>query len=342
MKLLHLPVGADNLANEVTLLRRSLNEPQNPVELAFPTSTAYDLYRQVFEPAKSFLSGARQILLVPDGALQSLPFEVLVTRPSDQAPSNAHPEDNRQTAWLARDVAIAVLPSVGSFQVLRQVTPRSNAARPFLGVGDPVLTGSSQSNLLPLPETSAELQKVAAILGASQSDLLLRERANEPMLRATPINQYRIVEFATHGLVANELDIPEPALVLTPAPEDDGLLTASKIATLAFNADWIVLSACNTAGDNGRPGADGVSGLAKAFFYAGSRSLLVSHWEVKSLAAVNLITDTFTQLSANPTITRAEALRRSEMSLLDATDVPPRYAHPMYWAPFSYIGDGGR
>jgi CHAT domain-containing protein len=95
--------------------------------------------------------------------------------------------------------------------------------------------------------------------------------------------------FATHGLMSGDLGgLAEPALVLTPPPEaspdNDGLLTASKIATLKLNASWVVLSACNTAAGDGTPDAGGLSGLAKAFFYAGARSLLVSHWSVPSQA----------------------------------------------------------
>jgi len=137
--------------------------------------------------------------------------------------------------------------------------------------------------------------------------------------------------------------LAEPALVLTPPAEatakNDGLLTASKIATLKFNADWVVLSACNTAAGDGTPNADGLSGLAKAFFYAGARSLLVSHWRVRSEAAVQLTTGAFTELAKDPTIGRAEALRRSMMAILDRAN-PPESAHPLYWAPFVLAGEG--
>ena len=118
------------------------------------------------------------------------------------------------------------------------------------------------------------------------------------MLRRSPLDQYRIIQFATHGLVSGELKgLAEPALGLTPplkaTADDDGLLTASKIAALKLNADWVVLSACNTAAGDGIPGAGGLSGLARAFFYAGARSVLVSHWSTRSQAAVKLMTGTF-------------------------------------------------
>jgi CHAT domain-containing protein len=115
-----------------------------------------------------------------------------------------------------------------------------------------------------------------------------------------PLDHYKIIQFATHGLMSGELKgLAEPALVLTPppaaTPDDDGLLTASKIATLSLNADWVVLSACNTAAGDGTADRDGLSGLAKAFFYAGARSV-----PVQSEAAVNLTTGTFAELAKDP------------------------------------------
>jgi len=155
-----------------------------------------------------------------------------------------------------------------------------------------------------------------------------------------------VLAFATHGLVAGELTgVAEPALVFTP-PEtgteaDDGLLTASEIATLDLDADWVILSACNTAAADGTPNAEGLSGLAKAFFYAGARTLLVSHWAVASDAAVALTTGMLDELAKQPEIGRAEALRRSMLSLM-ANEEKDYFAHPMFWAPFIIVGEGAR
>jgi CHAT domain-containing protein len=123
-----------------------------------------------------------------------------------------------------------------------------------------------------------------------------------------------------------------------PSDLDDGLLTASEVAQLKLNADWVVLSACNTiAGD--RPGAEALSGLARAFFYAGARALLVSHWAVASDAATRLTTSTFAILKADPKLGRAEALRRAELVYLnDKSD--PRNAYPAFWGPFEIVGEG--
>ena len=161
---------------------------------------------------------------------------------------------------------------------------------------------------------------------------------------------YRVVHFATHGLLAGDIETMasrqgEPALVLTPPAtpqdtDDDGLLTASEVAQLKLNADWVILSACNTAAGD-KPGAEALSGLARAFFYAGARTLLVSHWPVYSDAAVQLLDRTFAELHAHPEIGRSEAFRRAMIALIDdpAQDDNP---HPSVWAPFSVIGEGGK
>ncbi len=108
---------------------------------------------------------------------------------------------------------------------------------------------------------------------------------------------------------------------------DDGLLTASEVAQLKLDADWVILSACNTASADGTPGAQGLSGLAKAFFYAGSRALLVSHWPVVSDAAVAITTRMLAE-AAKPGVGRAEAHRRAMMAMIDDKD-RPHYAHPL-------------
>ena len=157
------------------------------------------------------------------------------------------------------------------------------------------------------------------------SDIHLGRDASESTVKQIPLAEYRVVYFATHGLVAGDVKgLGEPSLALTlprkPSDFDDGLLTASEVAQLKLNADWVVLSACNTiAGD--KPGAEALSGLARAFFYAGARALLASHWSVESDAATQLTTRVFAIMKTDPMLGRAEALRRS--MLVQITNMLP-------------------
>ena len=205
-----------------------------------------------------------------------------------------------------------------------------------------------KSRLCPLPDTAFELKCVAKNLGANAENLVLGKGMTETAVKHMALDHYRVVHFATHGLLAGETaelakNHAEPALVFSPPDsatvEDDGLLTASEIAGLKLDADWVIMSACNTAG-GGEPGAEALSGLARAFFYAGARALLVSHWPVNSYAATMLTSRTFAELKRDPDLSRSEAFRRAMLALMNDKN-RPWAAHPSVWAPFVVVGEGG-
>ncbi|MEM9030061.1 MAG: CHAT domain-containing tetratricopeptide repeat protein [Pseudomonadota bacterium] len=371
---------AADIAADVAELRKALDPlaaQKSGVATPFDLNRAHKLYKLVFGGVESALTGKTHLVFIPTGPMTSLPPQVLVTRPP--AAGLTSERALREAAWLIRRTALSILPSVQSLEALRRLAPQSGASRAFIGIGDPALVGPNAlpkpargkpSNavvasrgatnasfyrgnlanvravraLTPLPDTAQELQAIARVLGAGPDDVLLRNEARESIIKSRPLKSYRVVHFATHGLVSGELSgLAEPALVLTPpeqpTAEDDGLLTASEIVTLSLDADWVVLSACNTAaGDD--IGAEALSGLARAFFFAGARALLVSHWSVFSDAAVKLTTTAFGALRRSQErgkpIGRAEALRQSMLALVD--DGRP----PAYWAPFVVVGDGGR
>jgi CHAT domain-containing protein len=266
-----------------------------------------------------------------------------------------------------------VQPAVSSLTSLRRFAEARHAGKPFVGFGDPDFKGGKTEGvqakdiqivslfrggaanvdglrrLPPLPETAGELRAEAQVLGAPPSSVYLRQDATVTKVKSLDLSDVRVVAFATHGLVAGDLPaLTEPALALTPpsvpTEEDDGLLRASGVSQLKLNADWVVLSACNTAAADGTPGAEGLSGLAKAFFYAGARSMLVSHWPVDSVATVKLTTGAFRALESDPAIGRAEAFRRAMLAMIDGagkTGGTAYEAHPLYWAPFVVVGEGG-
>jgi CHAT domain-containing protein/tetratricopeptide (TPR) repeat protein len=200
-------------------------------------------------------------------------------------------------------------------------------------------------HLAPLPETALELCQVANSFAPVKGDVYLGKDASETMIKSLSksgrLNQYRMLHFATHGALSGQVrGSIEPGLVLTPpaaaTAADDGYLSSSEISQLRLNADWVVLSACNTAGGDAA-NSEAFSGLARAFFYAGSRALLVTHWPVNSDAAVAITTGAIGAMGASSRIGPAEALRRSISALAAKGGAN---AHPSVWAPFVLVGNG--
>jgi CHAT domain-containing protein len=238
-----------------------------------------------------------------------------------------------------------------------QVADMSSVTRglPLKRRNGPKLDGvdSLQLAQLPrLPDTAEELKSIALALQADPSKVLnLGKDANEKNVKSMDLSRFKIVAFATHGLVAGELDgLTQPALALSaPAVADsdgDGLLTMEEVLALKLNADWVVLSACNT-GAGVVAGAEAASGLGRAFFYAGTRALLLTNWSVHSQSARELIADLFKRQADDPKLTRGEALRQAMMAMVDGPGYLSdgktefAYAHPLFWAPYSIIGGGG-
>jgi CHAT domain-containing protein len=216
------------------------------------------------------------------------------------------------------------------------------------------LTNADMSMLPRLRETADEVRNIAEALGADPvADVFLGKQASESIVRSMNLNDRRVIVFATHGLVSGDLNgLTQPALALSSpdvtGEQEDGLLTMGEVLGLKLNADWVVLSACNTSAADGA-GAEAVSGLGRAFFYAGAKSLLVTHWPVETTSAKALTTGIFTLQSENPSLSRSETLRQAMMHLIDGPGYVDSvsgqsvfsYAHPIFWAPFSLIGDGG-
>jgi CHAT domain-containing protein len=221
----------------------------------------------------------------------------------------------------------------------------------------PKTRGVGQAELakLPrLPDTGEEVVSVAKALKANLNrDVFLGTRATEKAVKQANLSDYKVVHFATHGLIPLDLNgLTQPALALsspklTSGTREDGLLTMGEILTLQLDADWVVLSACNTAA--GEEGGEAFSGLGRAFFYAGTRAILLSNWPVETTSARALTTDLFKRQAEHTILSRSQALQAAMLGLIDgpgyidpeSNKVVFSYAHPIFWAPFSLVGDGG-
>ncbi len=364
------PLRSEVLTKSIATLRRQLDPDQwktRPLE-PFDRALAHRLYLSMWAPLESVVKDKTQVFVVPMGPLTSFPLSVLVTEePKGGTAGDADPQALRDTAWLIKRHALTTLPSISSLKALRVYANKGSGSEPFAGFGDPAVGAGATEGitiagarsvasvfrgaeldlsalraLSPLPGTAGELRALAKALGASETaDVYLRERATEAQVKSIDLSRKRVIAFATHGLMAGDMGLGEPGLVFTPpgtaSERDDGYLSASEAAGLNLRADWIVLSACNTAAGDA-PGAHGLSGLARAFFLAGAKSLLVSHWPVWDDAAMKLTTGAVADMAKNPGAGRAEALRQAMLSVMNDASTA-RFAHPAAWAPFILVGE---
>lgn len=379
----------DAVTNRVSAIRRGLDLGNNAaLDSDLDLEAAHLLYAQFVQPVISGLGTAEHVLIVPHGPLGQIPFALLPSKPvalgRNPLPFAAYAD----VPWLIRERAITQLPSVSTLYALRHFPPQQRGERSiFLGFGDPLfnLRQASESrnefapaklagrsiglrvspgtrnassagiaDLARLPDTATELRDIASALKADAANTVhLGKAANETTVKTSKLADYRIVAFATHGLIPGDLNgLAQPALALsnpevTGEKDADGLLTMEEILSLKMNADWVVLSACNTASADGSS-AEAVSGLGRAFFYAGTRALLVTNWPVETVSARLLTTELFRKQAEQPTLSRAQALRSAMLTVMQGKSIDPAtgkaeysYAHPLFWAPYSLVGDGG-
>jgi CHAT domain-containing protein len=218
---------------------------------------------------------------------------------------------------------------------------------------DAQISSCKLQDLNRLPDTADEIMGIAQTMGADlEKDVYLGERASEGRIKNMKLSDRRVIAFASHGLVPGDLDgLDQPAIALSSplvtGETEDGLLTMSEIMTLNLDADWVVLSACNTGAAEGT-GAEALSGLGRAFFYAGTRSILVSMWPVETTSARKLTTNLFLHQQRDKSLSRMRAHRKAMLDLIDREMLKDNstgraiasYAHPLFWAPFIIVGEG--
>ncbi len=324
----------------------------------FDIADAQKLYQMTLGGVAGAMDGVKSLVVAPAGPLLSLPFEVLLTGP-------AEPTDLADAPWLVRKFTLAHVPAPSNFVSLRKIAAGSRATHPWFGFGDfhPVTLAQAErtftgagcgdsakllAGLPPLPYARKELEAARALLGADASDELLGPAFTADAVLKARLKDYRILQFSTHALLPSELRCQSEPAIITSAPPNaptanGALLTASAVVGLDLDADLVVLSACNSGGPGGTTAGESLSGLARAFFYAGARSLAVTHWAVNDQVAAFLVADTLRRMRENANLGVAGALRDAQLAMLaDAgKGLPAEIAHPFFWAPFAVIGEGG-
>ncbi len=343
----------------------------------FQAQLASELYTQLLAPVSRVTQGKQHLIIAAGGPLAQIPFAVLLTRPtatlSPDAPwlirQAALSYVPSLGAWTALRRLAQASPAPEPFAgwgdplFKRMANMPATAASPSGGDRDRPAQRAAQSTDLdspatdstvrygdmpPLPDTRDELMAIANSLQADpQHDLHLGEMATKASVlhssQTGELLKKRVIAFATHGLMAGDLPrLNQPALALAGTGDEaehplNALLTLDDVLGLKLHADWVVLSACNTAAADGQAG-EALSGLARGFFYAGAHSLLVTHWSVESDSAKRLTTATFVHYTQHAQARKAESLRQAMLGL----QATPRFAHPAYWAPFALVGDGER
>ncbi|WP_372623709.1 CHAT domain-containing protein [Falsiroseomonas sp.] len=356
-----IAIGDAGAAALVARMRAGVDQPGTV--RSFDTAAAHELYTKLFGPVATALEGVEQLTVIPDGPLLSIPFGMLLAEPADPAALG-------RAAWLIRRHAIAHATSAQAVVTLRNAAPASAAPRAYVGFGDFEPPSAAQlarsfpadrcaqdarlaGGLVRLPGTREEVRIAAQLAGGGAGATTYGAAFTQAALRTAQLDQHRIIHLATHALLPGELScVQEPSVVLSAAPgaadASSAFLRASQLLDLKLDADLVILSACNTAGPaSGLAGTTGsageaLSGLARSFFYAGARGLLVTHWPAVDQAAAITVADTMRRQEAGAD--SATALRGAQLVLLDEAgrSLPEFYAHPYYWAGFALIGDGRR
>jgi len=356
---------------------------------AFDLDRSYELYSNLLLPVREGWKDAHDLVIIINDPVSQLPLSVLITAPYKRSKDEKLLfEGYRNAPWLIHHVSITMVPSASSLISIRQLPPGTIQRKAFVGFGDPIfnpeqiakseketetiqvrsvrlsnrggldsqnVTSSRLENLNRLPDTAEEIRTIATTLKADVShDVFLGKEASETRVKTLDLSDRQIVAFATHALIPGDLDgLDQPALALSSPTvtgvKEDGLLTMGEIMKLKLNADWIVLSACNTGAAEGS-GAEALSGLGRAFFYAGTRAVLASMYPVETTSAKQLTTQVFHHQMENKHLTRAQALRKAMLDLIHAPGyidplskkIMASYSHPIFWAPFVLFGDGSR
>ncbi|MFQ6094268.1 MAG: CHAT domain-containing protein, partial [bacterium] len=310
------------------------------------TALGQNLCDMLIGPAREYLKPGVELIIIPDGILHYLPFGALVTQKAI--------DQKQEARYLIEDYTISYAPSASVLDILIERPARSVQIRrrELLAFGDPLFGETTEEADLTLetterglyqeqgcqfsrlPYTKLEVTRIASLFPEESTSIYLGAAAAEERVKGEDLTRYRRVHFATHGLIDEA--IPGRScvvLALDDDPAEDGFLQMREIFNLKFDADLVVLSACQT-GRGKLVRGEGLIGLSRAFLYAGANSMLLSLWSVNDRSTAELMESFYRSLQKGKE--KSEALRTAKLDLLEGEIQALR--HPYYWAPFILLG----
>ena len=335
-KLYRLP-ARKKLQEQIETIRFGLLDPQQSISEFF-TQAGISLYNELVKPAEPFLSKKSKLVIIPDGVLNYLPFQVLLTENTKIKAETSYME----FPYLAKKYPVSYAQSASVLNTLISAKVQSNSSaaksRKLLAFGDPVYGDTSlnpRNKYQRLEFSSREIENIASFFPEGSPVIFLRNNATEEKLKQNnELDKFNYIHFAVHGLIDEDNpDLSSIVLTSNRSADEDGFLQASEISDLKLNADLVVLSACQT-GLGKLVRGEGIVGLTRAFMYAGTPSVVVSLWSVSDASTSVLMSSFYKNLIKN-NLNKTDALRRAQLSLISNE----KYAHPFYWAPFVLIGD---
>ncbi|HLP46855.1 MAG TPA: CHAT domain-containing protein [Candidatus Kapabacteria bacterium] len=318
------------------------------------------LYEKLFMPMEKYLTKNSDIIIVPAGQLETIPFESFIIDQKKTVPP----------VYLLEKYRLKYVQSATLLSILRKYYTGDSNAKGFIGFGDPVYDYENFNQNKPeqgsmkilatesteiteaeikeihrdrfaraggimdrLPHSGEEIQTISRLFEKESpaTKVYLREQAAEENARADIMKDFAYIHFSCHGLLNDDFQ----CLVLSqlPGAKEDGYFTLNEIMNCDYNAKLIVLSACRT-GSGKMVRGEGITGLTRAFMYAGSPAVVASLWEVDDAATKELMVKFYRNM-LEKNLDKVEALRQAKLELLKAE----KYSSPLFWSAFVMYGE---
>ena len=332
----------------------------------FDVALSHELFKRLLGPGQQHLKTLKALVITTNGALQSLPFNLLVAAPP---PKIDEYTDYKKVEWLAKWFAMSYVPAPQSLVLLRKQAAQSKAPNAYVGFGgfQPLSVGAASqlvaasrarsispgqrcdtdarelASLPVLPLAEGEVQLTAKQLGVGPTGTRLGRAFSKSAVLKGKLEQYRIIHLAAHALLPSELRcLQQPVILTGTGTGPEAMITAADLAAIRLDANMVVLSACNTAGPDGKSAGEAFSGLARAFFTAGTRGLMASHWSVADESTTLMMINVLAAVGKGRSA--ADVLRAAQLEMLEGAGKgqdPADWAHPFFWAPFVFAGNTG-